>query len=171
MKTSLVTNDRQCNSGHVQTLMKRHIVLLMITWDICFYAEIVDICLDTPLTGSLAYNAGFFFFFFFFFFLCWVLRPSKGLCPALSVYVTTLFPGRLSSLHSICAHSLVRNWQLPFWNTGEGRESDSRKYFIIHLHQRMLLDPAGMKPVTSWSPIKYASDWAIEAAMLIQSSC
>ena len=32
-------------------------------------------------------------------------------------------------------------------------ENESRKYFIINLHERMLPTSAGVEPATSWSPV------------------
>ena len=66
-------------------------------------------------------------------------------------------------LTSTCAHFFARNWQLPFLNQRMG-ENDSRKYFMINLHTRMLLDLAGVKPTTSWSSVRHPSDWATEAS-------
>ena len=34
---------------------------------------------------------------------------------------------------------------------------------MINLHERMLPDPAGIEPATSWSPDGRASDWATKA--------
>ena len=42
----------------------------------------------------------------------------------------------------LCTLSFSRNWQLPFLNRQKG-ENDHRKYFMINLYERMLLDPAG----------------------------
>ena len=44
-------------------------------------------------------------------------------------------------------------------------ENDCRKCFVINLHERMLPDPAGIEPETSWSPVGPASDWATEAGL------
>ena len=38
-----------------------------------------------------------------------------------------------------------------------------RKYFTINLHERMLPTSAGVEPVTSWSQVGRASNWATEA--------
>ena len=60
-------------------------------------------------------------------------------------------PGQaLSSkpLPSNCAHSFAGIWQLLFFNQRKW-ENDWRKCFMINLHQRMLPDPAGIKPKTS----------------------
>ena len=77
-------------------------------------------------------------------------------------YLTRLYLGRLSPLWltSTGAHSFVRNWQLPFLNQLR-RENDRRKYFMMNLNKRMLPDPAGIEPVTLWSPAGGLSDWAI----------
>ena len=42
-------------------------------------------------------------------------------------------------------------------------ENDHGKYFIISLHERMLPDPAGIKPATSWSSVRYTSNCATKA--------
>ena len=77
-----------------------------------------------------------------------------GSCRVRSVYLTTRLLGRLSPLsgYQYCAHSFARNWQLPFFNQRKG-ENDRRKYFMINLHERMLLTSAGVEPATSWSPV------------------
>ena len=36
---------------------------------------------------------------------------------------------------------------------------------MIHLHERIFPDPAGIEPATSWSPVGRASDWANEAGL------
>ena len=41
---------------------------------------------------------------------------------------------------------------MPFLNQRKG-ENDSRKYFMINLHERMLPTSAGVEPATSWSPV------------------
>ena len=53
---------------------------------------------------------------------------------------------------------VIRNWQLPFLNQRRGRgggggKNDRRKYFMIYLHERMLLTSAGVEHATSWSPV------------------
>ena len=48
-------------------------------------------------------------------------------------------------VNQYCAHSLTRNWQLPFLNQGKG-ENDRRKYFMINHHERMLLTQQGSNP-------------------------
>ena len=62
-----------------------------------------------------------------------------------------IFPP-LSRLTSICGHSFARNWQLFFLNQRKG-ENYGRKYFMINLHERMLRNPAGIKPATSLTRI------------------
>ena len=44
------------------------------------------------------------------------------------------------------------NWQLPFLNQRKG-ENDRRKYFMINLHERMLLTSVGIEPAAFWSPV------------------
>ena len=51
-----------------------------------------------------------------------------------------------------CAYSFARNWKLPFLNKRKG-EDDCRKYFMIKLHERMLLVQAGIEPMT-WSLVR-----------------
>ena len=75
-----------------------------------------------------------------------------GSCQAWSVYLTTLFLGQaLSSkqLTSTCAffHQKLTTALLDFLNQGK-EENEPRKYFMIYLQERMLLDPARIKPVT-----------------------
>ena len=41
---------------------------------------------------------------------------------------------------------------MPFLNQWKG-ENDSRKYFMINLHERMLPTSAGVEPATSWSAV------------------
>ena len=59
------------------------------------------------------------------FWSCWV-----------SLFTYTHFLARPSPkwLTSTCAHSFIRNWQLPFLNQQKG-ENDHRKYFMINLHE------------------------------------
>ena len=45
--------------------------------------------------------------------------------------------------------------------SAKGREYDRRKYFMINSHERILLNPVGIEPMT-WSPVRCASNWAIE---------
>ena len=51
-------------------------------------------------------------------------------------------------VNQYCAHSFTRNWQPPFLNQQKG-ENDRRKYFMINLHERMLLTLAGLN---LWPP-------------------
>ena len=37
---------------------------------------------------------------------------------------------------------------------------------MIYLYEKMLPDPAGIKPATSWSPVGRASTWATEVALI-----
>ena len=41
--------------------------------------------------------------------------------------------------------------------------NDSRKYFMINLHERILQIWLGLNPPTSWSQVKCGSNWAIKA--------
>ena len=62
-----------------------------------------------------------------------------------SVYLHT-FPGQASSckqLISTCAHSFPRNLQMLL----NQQKDDRRKYFMIDLHERIVKDPVGIKPV------------------------
>ena len=71
-----------------------------------------------------------------------------GSCQAQSFYVTTLFSWAglvLQVVNQYCAHSFPRNWQLSFLNEQKD-ENDSRKYFMINLHERMLLTWQGLNP-------------------------
>ena len=67
-----------------------------------------------------------------------------GACRAPSVYLNTLLQAGLVLLavNQYCAHSFARNWQMPFLNQWKG-ENDHRKYFMINLHERMLLTQQG----------------------------
>ena len=47
-----------------------------------------------------------------------------------------------------CAHYFARNWQVSSLNQWKGA-NDFRKYFMINLHDRMLLDPARIEPIAS----------------------
>ena len=62
---------------------------------------------------------------------------------SMSVYLTTLFLGRLGPLAkpltSACAHSFARIWHLSFLYQQKG-ENDNRNYFMINLQKRMLPD-------------------------------
>ena len=101
-----------------------------------------------------------------------VLQPNQPIMviSSRSIYLTTLFfLDRLKSskqLTSTCAHSFARNWQLPFLSQ-QKRENGRREYFMINLHKRRLLDPAGIRPATSLSPVRRASDWASEAGRIV----
>ena len=63
-----------------------------------------------------------------------------GSCRAWSVYLTSLLLGRLIPLSGLYIMHIffARNWQLPFLNQRKG-ENDRRKYFMINLHERILL--------------------------------
>ena len=41
-------------------------------------------------------------------------------------------------------------------------ENDRKKIFMIYLYERMLPDPAGIEPTTSWLPVEGTSNWATE---------
>ena len=100
--------------------------------------------------------------FFYFFMIDWVevLLPSQPIRVMLSTVslLNHTFLGQSSKLITItCAYSFITNWQLPFLNEWK-EENDHRKYFMIHLHERMLPDLAGFEPVT-WTPVRCAYDW------------
>ena len=93
-----------------------------------------------------------------------------GSCWVQSVYLTTLLLGRLSPLSSkpvLCAF-IARNWQLPFLNQRKG-ENDSRKYFMINLHERMLPTRCGSNPQPPDHQSGCACNWAIEADQCLHS--
>ena len=73
-----------------------------------------------------------------FVFVLWFYGPVNpmGSCWEWSVYLTTLLLGS-KSLNQYCAHSFTRNWQLPHELADKG-DNESRKYFMINLHGRML---------------------------------
>ena len=77
---------------------------------------------------------------------CW--EPSSGLV--------------IDAVNQYYAHSLARNWQLPFLNQWKG-ENDLRKYFMIKSPRKTVADSVGVEPTTSWSPVGCASNWATEA--------
>ena len=75
------------------------------------------------------------------------------------------------STHNICFFWEIRKISAFFgWKKciiccyGKG-ENYSRKYFLINFHERMLPDPAGVKPPTSWSPVGRASDSTTETGL------
>ena len=70
-----------------------------------------------------------------------------------SVYQTTLFLGRLrpQSGQSVVVHILLPE------TDNFPRVRMTRKYFMINLHESILLDRVGMEPTTSWSPVRMAS--------------
>ena len=80
-------------------------------------------------------------------------------CRARSVYLTTLFLGRLSPkrLTSICVHSFVWNWQLPFLNEQKGGITAENISWSISMKECRRGQTR-----TFWSPVKSASNWAIE---------
>ena len=59
-------------------------------------------------------------------------------------------------VNQYCAHFLFRNWQLPFLNQLKG-QNDDRKYFMIKSPWKNVADQAGVKPATSWLPVRHAS--------------
>ena len=76
-----------------------------------------------------------------------------------SIYLHT-FPGLAQSFKcstNTWDHSFTRNLE-----SAEG-ENDTRKYFMLYLHEKMLLDREGIKPMTSWSTVRCTSDWATKA--------
>ena len=77
-----------------------------------------------------------------------------GSCRAWSVYWAGLV---LLVVNQYRAHSIARNWQLPFLNQWKG-ENDHRKYF------KNVAGVGGVEPATSWSPVGCASSWAIKAS-------
>ena len=85
-----------------------------------------------------------------------------------SVYLTTLFLSRLRSLRSypVLLHiDLPEIDKMSFLNQ-RYEENDRRKYFMINLYDRMLPDPAEIKPATSWSPVGCTSHWATKVSPL-----
>ena len=121
------------------------------------------------------------------------VNPMRS-CRAQSVYLTTRsWTGLvLKAVNQYCAHSFARNWQLPFLNQWKG-ENDCGKYFMINLHERILLtsgrwgrwgggggvnlrppglqsdptDPQRLRtePTTSWSPVGCSSNWDPKASI------
>ena len=67
-----------------------------------------------------------------------------------SVYLTTLFLGRLSPLNGYQYSStfFLQKLRMLFLNQ-QKIENDHRKYFMINLHDRMLSDSAEIEHVTS----------------------
>ena len=90
-----------------------------------------------------------------------------------SVYLTQTFSWAGLVLWLTCTYFFARNWQLLFLNQRKG-ENNHRKYFMINLHERTLLDLAEIKSSTSWSPIQqtspvgWASDRASEAGSKVE---
>ena len=68
-------------------------------------------------------------------------QPSGVMSSAVSLPNHT-FTGQVNQY---CAHSFARDWQLPFLNPHKG-ENGCRKYFMISLHERMLLTQWGLNP-------------------------
>ena len=64
----------------------------------------------------------------------------------------------LQAVNQYSAHSFARNWQLPFLNK-QKRENDRRKYFMVNLHERMLLTWAGVVGQTRGLDL-LVSSWA-----------
>ena len=83
--------------------------------------------------------------------LVWRLMAQSKLLSCQARQFTILFSGQTQSskwLTSTCVHSFTRNRQLLFLNQWKGK-NDHRKYFIINLHERILLNLAGTEPATS----------------------
>ena len=74
-------------------------------------------------------------------------------CRAQSVYLTTRLLGRLSPLSSSPVLCTFFRQKLTTALLEWKGENDHRKYFMINLHERMLLTSAGVEPATSWSPV------------------
>ena len=68
-----------------------------------------------------------------------------------SVYLNTLFLGKLNPLNSYLVLVYILSLTTVFLESVG--ENDCRKHFMISLHERMLPDPAGSEPVTSYSPV------------------
>ena len=84
-------------------------------------------------------------------FLCVEVNPLVS-CQTRPVYLTTLFPGQAAQLTStvLCTFFCQKLTAALFNHQKE--ENDSRKYFMVIIHKRMLLDQAKIEPATSWSP-------------------
>ena len=91
-----------------------------------------------------------------------------GSCQAQSVYLTTLLLGRLSpQFKSINQYHAHYTDNCPSWISRRERINDPRKYFMNNLHEWMLQATRGVKPTTSWSPVRHASNWATQASIQI----
>ena len=72
-----------------------------------------------------------------------------GSCPAQSVCLNTLLLGRLSpiwGLTSIVYNLSPETDNCPSCISGRQGENDRRKYFMINLHERLLLTQLGSNP-------------------------
>ena len=72
--------------------------------------------------------------------------PVNPMGSCWSVYLTTLLVSR----------------QLSFLDQRKG-ENDRRKYFIIKSPRKNVVDPVGIEPATSLSPVGRGFNWATEA--------
>ena len=87
-----------------------------------------------------------------------------GSCRARSVYLITRLLGKLCPLSGLPVLCTFFRQKLitAFLESAEGRD-DRRKYFMINLHERMVLTSAGVEAATSWSPFGRASNSATKA--------
>ena len=84
---------------------------------------------------------------------------------AQSVYLTTLLLGRLSPLSTQLIR-LPSNDNCPSW-ISRIESVTMEKYFMIKSPGKNVDDPVMVKPATSRSPVRQASNWATKANLLI----
>ena len=94
-----------------------------------------------------------------------VLQPHQliRVMSSQSVYLTTLFLGRLSPLRGwpVLCMFFRQKLTTALLESVEGKEWPLK--IFQDLYKRMLPDLAGIEPSTSWSPVGCASDWVTEA--------
>ena len=97
--------------------------------------------------------------------MMFVLRFYSPVNPTRSCRAWSVLLGRLSHLKFLTSIVPILSPQTDNCTLNQWKgENDHRKYFMINLNKRMLMTQRGIKPATSWLPVRCTSNRATEAS-------